>query len=76
MAQNGKMLALLNIGYGFVDVNYIMLYFTICLKIFKIKSKRKSGEKNLGFPEESQDVKNKGEANRNIRITTAEYCQR
>lgn len=50
MAQNGKMLALLNIGYGFVDVNYIMLYFTICLKIFKIKSKRKSGGKKSGFP--------------------------
>lgn len=35
------MLTLLNIGYEFVDVNYIILYFSVCLKNFIIKSKKK-----------------------------------
>lgn len=59
MTQNGKMLTLLNIGYEFVDVNYIILYFSVCLKNFIIKSKKKkeSGErKQEHFPKDSQDV--------------------
>lgn len=40
------MLTLLNIGYEFVDVNYIILYFSVCLKIFIIIKKRKVGKEN------------------------------
>lgn len=57
MTQNGKMLTLLNIGYEFVDVNYIILYFSVCLKIFIIIKKKESGErKQENFPKDGQDI--------------------
>lgn len=50
MTQNYKMLTLLNMENGFVDVHYFMLYFSVCLSL-KIKSQN-SGKKEERFPEE------------------------
>lgn len=57
MTQNGKMLTLLNIGYEFVDVNYIILYFSVCLKIFIIKSKKKKRGGKVGKENKSISLK-------------------
>ena len=42
MTQNYKMLTLLNIENGFVDVHYFMLYFSVCLSL---KISQNSGKK-------------------------------
>ena len=41
MTQNYKMLTLLNIENGFVDVHYFMLYFSVCLSLKKSKQLEK-----------------------------------
>lgn len=71
------MLTLLNIGYEFVDVNYIILYFSVCLKIFIIKSlKKKKSEKRKqeNFPKDSQDVERA--ANRDILLQPGRKARR
>lgn len=75
MTQNGKMLTLLNIENGSIEIHYIMPYFSVCLKSLKIRSPKK-WEKHKHFPEEGLDAESKRAANRNIHVTTGSNARK